>query len=244
MRLARRATFLLGILAFCKHRETRHELTVGAAISLKESMDELAPRLSSDSTADVRFAFGASGDLASQMERGAPFDVLASAGEEPRLASIAKDECTLAWNTLALVKRRGTASVDWPALGSSPAPFRLAIGLAPQVPAGVYAEDALHRLSAWDAVAPKVVRGTNVRHVVDLVARGEADEGIVYATDVKIRGDIELVALVPASARPDVRYPVYVSKQASREAREVAALLCDDATKRVLVSHGFLDRAP
>ncbi len=233
----------LGLLVFCKH-PTRPELTVGAAISLKESMDEIAPRLSKDSPAEVRFAFGASGDLASQMERGAPFDVLASAGEEPRLATIADESCTLAWNTLALVKRRGGASVEWAALGSSPASFRLAIGLTPQVPAGVYAEDALRRLAVWDAVAPKIVRGTNVRSVLDLVARGEADEGIVYATDVKIRDDVELVAMVPQSARPNVHYPVYVSKHAGGAARAVAKLLCDDETKRVLASRGFLDRAP
>ena len=193
------AVFALGIVASCTHSKPQ-PVTLGAAISLKESIGELAPRLEKDSQTEIHFSYGASGELAGEWNHGAPFDVLAAAGDE----RVEADEaCTLAWNTLALVKPRGKPSVDWSALASSPSSFRLAIGLTPQVPAGVYAEDALHRVGAWDALASKIVRGTNVRNVLDLVARGEADEGIVYATDVKVRSDVELVALVPASARPE-----------------------------------------
>jgi len=230
------------LVAACKHARP---VTVGAAISLKESMDDLAPRLEKTSGRRVDFAFGASGDLASQMARGAPFDVLVAAGEEPRLAGVADDACTLAWNTLALVRRRGSAAdVTWTTLARVPAGFRLAVGLVPQVPAGVYAEAALTKLGEWDAVAPRVVRGANVRAVLDLVARGEADAGIVYATDVRIRPDVESLGDVPAAARPDVHYPVYVAKSATADGRALAKLLCDDASRRVLASHGFLDRAP
>ena len=234
------AIFALGLLASCKH--SPGEITVGAAASLKESMDDLAPRVERASGARVHFTFGASGDLAAQANHGAPIDVLAAAGEES--IDGATEACTLAWNTLALVKRAGAPSVGWKDLASTPPSFRLAIGLTPQVPAGVYAEEALHRLDAWRAIAPHVVRGTNVRNVLDLVARGEADEGIVYATDAKIREGVELVALVPDAARPIVRYPIYVAKNASDAARAVAKTLCDDESKRVLVARGFLDRAP
>jgi len=243
----------LALLASCNHPRT----TVGAAISLKESMDAIQPRLERSRGHAIEFAFGASGDLASQMERGAPFDVLATAGDEPRLHAIADETCTLAWNTLVLVHRRGgtvagsgaagtaqTSMLTWTTLAQTPPGFRLAIGLVPQVPAGVYAEEALHALGAWDAVSPKIVRGTNVRNVLDLVARGEADAGIVYATDVAIRPEVESLGEVPDRARPNVRYPVWVAKSASQDARAIAALLCDDETKRALVSHGFLERPP
>ncbi|HEY1955012.1 MAG TPA: molybdate ABC transporter substrate-binding protein [Polyangiaceae bacterium] len=230
----------LALLAFCNHPKT----TVGAAISLKESMEAIHPRLEKSRGHAIEFAFGASGDLASQMDRGAPFDVLATAGDEPRLHAIADERCTLAWNTLVLVHRKDTPTTTWTTLDRTPPAFRLAIGLTPQVPAGVYAEEALHALGEWDAVAPKIVRGTNVRHVLDLVARGEADAGIVYATDVAIRPEVESLGEVPDAARPNVRYPVWVAKSASQDARAIAALLCDDETKRALVSHGFLDHPP
>jgi molybdate transport system substrate-binding protein len=233
----------LVVAASCKHGGTR-AVTVGAAISLKESMEALAPVLEKEHGVRLELAFGASGDLASQMERGAPFDVLVSAGPEPRLSRIADEACVVAWNTLVLVKRAGGRDVAWSTLGATPPSFRLAIGLVPEVPAGVYAEEALRRLGVWDAVAAKVVRGTNVRNVLDLVARGEADAGIVYATDVGIRPGVVSLGAVPDSARPDVRYPVYVARGASRRSRDVARLLCSDEAKRALVRHGFLDRPP
>lgn len=229
------------LIAQCDHSKP---ITVGAAISLKESMDAIEPRVARAHGSRVDFAFGASGDLASQMVRGAPFDVLATAGDEPRLASIADETCTLAWNTLVLIRRRGGPATSWTTLDQTSPDFRLAIGLVPQVPAGVYAEQALHALGKWDAVAPKLVRGTNVRNVLDLVARGEADAGIVYATDVSIRPDVESLGAVPDAARPNVHYPVYVAKTASPGSRAIAKLLCDDETKGVLVAHGFLDHSP
>lgn len=234
----KRALFAFAILASCKHSPPP-TITVGAAISLKESAEELKP------PGRVEWAFGASGDLASQMVRGAPFDVLVAAGEQPRLAKIATDKCTIAWNTLVLVKRRDLArAIGWDDLAFVGPWFRVAIGLAPQVPAGVYAEQALRKLGAWDAVARGVVRGTNVRNVLDLVARGEADEGIVYATDARISKDVDVVGEVPAKARPNVRYPVYVANAARADAQAVADFLCGPAPKGVLASHGFLDHPP
>jgi molybdate transport system substrate-binding protein len=229
---------LIAFVASCNHGPP--DVTVGAAISLKEAFDEIP----SSRGVHVKLVYGASGDLASQMLHGAPLDVLALAGEEPSLAGVADESCTLAWNTLVLVSHRGSLPVSWDTLGGTPPSFRLAIGLTPQVPAGVYAEQALRALGEWDAVLPKVVRGSNVRNVLDLVVRGEADAGIVYATDVYVTKSVDVVSEVPRSARPNVRYPLYVSRTASPEGRAVAKLLCDAKTKRTLAAHGFLDHPP
>jgi molybdate transport system substrate-binding protein len=230
---------LVIVLLACKRDP--EEVSVGAAISLKEVMDEVA---TTSKGPHLVLVYGASGDLATQMEHGAPFDVLATAGEEPRLATMADELCTLAWNTLVLVKHHGSPDVSWNTLDKTPPSFRLAIGLTPQVPAGVYAEEALHRLGVWRAIESKIVRGTNVRAVLDLVARGEADAGIVYATDEGIRKDVEVVGEVPKEARPNVRYPLYLSRAASRASSRAAQLLCGEDTKRALVAHGFLDHPP
>src|SRR5581483_2337766 len=114
--------------------------------------------------------------------------------------------------------------------------------LVPQVPAGVYAEKVLRDGGEWERIEPHVVRGTNVRNVLDLVARGEADEGVVYGTDVNIRGDIELVEVAPKTlARVEVRYPVYLAKAAREPSASVARFLCDPKTRKALVARGFLD---
>jgi len=237
--MTKAAVLVALVVAACKHDPA--EVTVGAAISLKESLDDVASR-----THDARLTlvYGASGDLAAQMEHGAPFDILAAAGEEPRLANIADEKCTLTWNTLVLVKQRGAPEIAWTTLDKTNPSFRLAIGLTPQVPAGVYAEQALQRLGVWQAIERKTVRGVNVRSVLDLVARGEADAGIVYATDAKTRNDVEVVGEVPKGARPNVRYPVYLAHAASQRSRDVAEHLCDAATRSILVGHGFLDHPP
>jgi len=80
----KRALFAIALLVSCKH--SQRTVTVGAAISLKEAVADSRP------PGDVEWAYGASGDLASQMERGAPFDVLVAAGEQPRLSKIAKEQ--------------------------------------------------------------------------------------------------------------------------------------------------------
>ena len=224
------------VLVFVASCHRAPAVTVGAAISLKEAFDSLPLE-------HVSKVYGASGDLAVQMEHGS-LEVLASAGPEPRLSTAADEACTLAWNTLVLVVHRGSPAVSWTTLDQTPTTFRLAIGATPQVPAGVYAESALRKIGVWSAVEPKTVRGVNVRNVLDLVARGEADAGIVYATDLHVRKDVDLAGEVPASARPDVRYPLYVSHGASPASRAVAASLCTDATRHALAAFGFLEHAP
>ena len=231
---------ICGGLVSCK--PSPRTLTVGAAISLKEPMTAIAADYEKAHGKHLELVFGASGELASQMRRGAPFDLLCTAGDEPALASSADVRCTVARNTLVLVRRKGEsgAPATWDSLAATAPSFRLAIGLTPQVPAGVYAEQALRSLGAWDAVHDKLVRGTNVRHVLDLVARGEADAGIVYATDVSVRSDVESLGAVPERASPKVAYPLYLARDASSESRALADYLCGPDAARVLSAHGFL----
>ncbi len=228
------ASVVVGLVS-CK--PSANTITVGAAISLKESMNAIGADYEKAHGKRVELVFGASGDLAAQMRRGAPFELLCTAGEEPGLG---ESRCTVARNTLVLVHKKGGAPASWESLAATPPSFRLAIGLTPQVPAGVYAEQALRSLGAWDALEGKIVRGTNVRHVLDLVARGEADAGVVYATDASIRADVEPLGEVPERARPDVAYPLYLSRDASNESRALADYLCGPEAARVLVGHGFL----
>lgn len=224
------------------------ELHVSAAVSLREPLEDLARRYERDHRAvRVRFAFGASGDLATQIERGAPVSLFASAASDPveRLRRTARLNvlCTLAGNELVLVRQRDARLDDlgWENLATHPGVQRVALGVAPTVPAGVYAERALTSLGAMDALRPKVVRGGNVRQVLDLVARGEAEAGVVYATDVRGRSDVVVVGPPPPSARPTVRYPLawMAAAEHGPEARALGAFLCGPDGRRVFDAHGF-----
>ena len=223
-------------------------LHISAASSLREPLEALAARYQhAHHGVTVRVSFGASGDLATQIERGAPVALFASASREPvdRLARSAHLDvlCSLAGNELVLVRTTNTALADlrWDNLTTHAALTRLAIGITPAVPAGVYAEGALRTLGTLEALRPKIVRGGNARQVLDLVARGEAEAGVVYATDARGRSDVAVVGPPPPSARPVVRYPLALMTGAehSSEARALGQWMCGSEGREVFQHFGF-----
>lgn len=238
----------LALTSACRPSPEAPTLHLAAAVSLRAPLDELARRYTAlHRGAVVRSSFGASGDLAAQIAHGAPAGLFASAATEPveRLARDVRAEvlCTLATNELVLVRRPdpALAGLTWDNLPAHPRLARLALGAAPSVPAGVYAERALTALGALDALRPKVVRGTNARQVLDLVARGEADAAVVYATDVRGRSDVALVGPPPAHARPVIQYPLawIAHTPGAADARAFGAWLCGPEGRRVFAAHGF-----
>lgn len=224
-------------------------MLVAAAVSLREPLEELGRRYERRRPgASLRFEWGASGELGRRIAAGAPAELFASASPAALDPLVARGEvapaCTLARGRLVLVRRAGDdlAGLDWDALARHPAVGRVAIGLAPVVPAGVYAEETLRRLGLFEALAPKLVRGATVRHVLDLVARGEADAGFVYATDARGRADVVVVGEAPEGARPAVLFPLaLVGPEGVRReaARELASFLCGPEGRAVFAEFGF-----
>ncbi len=247
------ALAMLATLAGCKSAgdaATTAPLMVAAAVSMKAPLEELGRRYeAAHPGASVRFSFGASGDLAHQIKEGAPAALFASAAEAPakelEAAQLATRSCTLATGALTLVRRDAPelSTLRWENLAQSPALARLALGLTPAVPAGVYAEQALRTLGSFDSLGPKIVRGANARNVLDMVARGEADAAIVYATDAIASVDggsrVVIVGPPPASAAPRVVYPLDVLMGAPAAASALAAALCGADSAPVFASFGF-----
>ena len=89
---------------------------------------------------------------------------------------------------------------------------KVAIGDPSSVPAGQYAEEALTNLNLWDAGVAKASLGTNVTEVLNWVAEGSADAGIVYKTDAASDSRIKIVAEAPEGSVSKVIYPAGVIK--------------------------------
>jgi molybdate transport system substrate-binding protein len=225
------------------------ELLVSAPMSLKEVLDELAPPFAKAAGIEIRMNLGASGELARQLELGAPADVFVSAAARHVDELAAKgaleraSAVVFAANSLVLVQRAESGRPAGPAreLLTAPSTRRIAVGDPRLVPAGACAEDALKRLDLLALLRPRLLPAAHVRAALDLVARGEADLGLVYRTDVATRAALRVAADLPG-AEGCARYAAAVvsGSRNAASARAFVAMLAGPAARAVLLRRGFL----
>lgn len=202
-------------------------LTISAAVSLKDALDALTPLFAKvRPQVTLHFNLGASGTLQQQIEQGAPVDVYISASPD-QMDALAKDSLLMAGTREDLV--RNTVVLIAPVAGSritglqdlrNPAVKFIAIGEPRTVPAGKYAQEVLTHLGLYDELKSRFVLAKDVRQVLTYVASGNADAGIVYATDAKTASQVKVVAVAPEDSHEPVVYPVAVLK--STQNAEVA----------------------
>jgi molybdate transport system substrate-binding protein len=209
-------------------------ITVSAAISLKDALDELGPifqiqqhRKNGGNGTAVTYNYGGSGSLARQIEQGAPVDVFFSAAEKQmdELAGqsliVADTRRDLVGNSLVLIAPAEAATLRSFQDLSNPAIKAIALGETSTVPAGMYAQQTLEHLGLFAAVQKKVVYAKDVRAVLTYVETGNADAGLVYQTDANTSKKIRVVAIAPADSHDPILYPAAVlrdskNKQAAR----------------------------
>ncbi|WP_110182633.1 molybdate ABC transporter substrate-binding protein [Nocardioides solisilvae] len=220
------------------------ELTVFAAASLAGPFEQVAETFEAEHEGvRVRLSLAGSSDLVAQVEAGAPADVLATADEETmqRLvdADLADgDPVPFAANRLQLAVPPGNpAGVR--SLADLARPGLALVLCAPEVPCGA----ASARLAGAAGVTLSPV--SEERSVTDVLAKvtsGEADAGLVYATDVLAAGDaVEGIALADEGVAPNV-YPVVPVAGADEPglAADFVALLTGPTGQRALADAGFL----
>ncbi|MBZ0156419.1 MAG: molybdate ABC transporter substrate-binding protein [Alphaproteobacteria bacterium] len=243
---------LVTLFSFHSHAlsaEPSGKIVVSAAVSLKNAFEEIGKIFETKNRVLVLFNFGASGDLARQIGGGAPVDVFASAARkdmdeiERQGLVLPGSRADFAANTVVLVAPAHEKN--------SPRSFgdlrtervqRIAVGNPKSVPAGRYAEEVFTYYKIRSALDGKLVYAENVRQVLDYVARGEVDAGVVYATDVVARAkEIKTAATAPEESHSPVVYPVAVIKGTRNEkmAKEFLALVMSPEGRRVLEKYGF-----
>jgi molybdate transport system substrate-binding protein len=222
---------------------------VGAAISLKEAFNELGGVYQQRTGTKVTFSFGASGELEKQIEAGAPLDVFASAAEKEMDELAGKnliDEATRAdfvRNSLVLVVPRDSM-LELHSLSDldKPGVSKIAIGDPKTVPAGQYAQQLLRNARLWSKVESRLILAENVRQVLDYVARGEVDAGIVYATDVSIaHGKVSVATRAPDGKYGPILYPLAVIRSSAnaQAAKRFVYLVLSPEGVAILERHGF-----
>ena len=196
------------------------DVTVFAASSLKNALDDVTELWTAATGRRATVALAGSSALARQIEQGAPADVFLSANADWMDVLEAQgliDPATrvdLLGNTLVLIAHGADAApvaitpdLD---LAGMLGEGRLAMALVDAVPAGIYGKVALESLGLWAAVAPRVAQTDNVRAALALVAAGEAPLGVVYATDAAAEDSVSVIGAFPEDAHPPIRYPAAV----------------------------------
>lgn len=227
------------------------EILVAAPASLTDALTEIAHLFREEaSDIDIKFIFGASGSLRSQIKAGAPIDMFISAAREP-MEDLKEGGFTasgsgevLATNTLVLAAHGETAGDydGWGALLHGGV-TRVAMGNPYHVPAGTYGRQALKDLGMWDRVASKAVYGEDVRQVMNFVETGNAQVGIVYSTDVgrAAPGTVTVIAPAPEGSHDPIIYPMALMKESPNPKAAAAffEFLKTEKAKEVLNRHGF-----
>jgi molybdate transport system substrate-binding protein len=223
-------------------------LTVSAAISLKDALDAISPLFAtSHAEIAIHYNLGASGTLQQQIEQGAPVDVYISASPD-QMDALDKQGMLISGSRHDLV--RNTVVLVVPANASGISNFNdlrssgvkvVAIGEPQTVPAGKYAQETLTHLGLYDSLKPKFVLAKDVRQVLTYVASGDADAGIVYATDARTTSRVKVVATAPENSHSPVVYPVAVLKDSKNvsAAQAFVAFLRSSAGQSVFEKFGF-----
>lgn len=196
-------------------------ITVFAAASLTNAMQDIASHYKEEKGVTVVSSFASSSTLARQLEQGAPADLFISADQQwmddaaAKKSVIISSRFTLLGNDLVLIAPRSAAAkavtldphTDWKTLLHGE---RLAVGDPDHVPAGIYAKEALQKLGAWQDVAPALAPANNVRAALALVERNETPYGIVYGSDAVASDKVQVVGRFPANSHKPVEYPMAI----------------------------------
>ncbi len=238
------------LFAGCGNTQSQVEkttLTVSAAASLTDVLTELAEQYQTENeNVQIDFTFGGSGALQTQIEEGATSDIFFSAAEsnmealaEQNLIDTDTRKDVLENKIVLVVPKDGNTETSFANIAQTN--NIIALGEAESVPAGKYAKEIFIKMGIWKDVQSKAVFASNVREVLSWVEAGEADCGVVYATDATTSEGVQVVEEVPAEYAPDVRYPAAVvsDSQNKEQAKAFLDFLTNEKAAEAFARYGF-----
>ena len=225
-------------------RETKPQLTVSAAASLKTAFSDYGRQFPG---ATARFSFAGSDELAAQIEKGVKPDVFAAANTKLPDAlytkGLVEKPTVFAGNRLVLAVPADGKKVD-SLKDLQRDGVKIAIG-AKDVPIGTYTRTVLGKLPAAQSKAILAnVRSEepDVAGITGKLTQGAVDAGFLYASDVRATDDKLKAIELPDTLQPTVAYGVAVVKGAKQpeQAKAFIAGLLNGAGEQALKDAGFL----
>jgi len=225
---------------------TRPELNVATAANLMRVFGELGGIFERETGTHVLFSFGATAQLAQQIEHGAPFDVFAAADTE-HIDELARKGLILP-STRAIYARGRL--VLWVPDARVPVEriedlarvsvTHVAIANPQLAPYGRAAVETLHALHLWETVQPKIVHGQTISSTTQYATTGNADAAftalaLVHDTD---RGR---KIVVPENLHAPLDQAIAVVRSTSKpdQARKFVDLIMSEKARAVLKQYGY-----
>jgi molybdate transport system substrate-binding protein len=246
---ALRSILAMGLTAFASSQTFAETLTVFAAASLKNAIDEIAKRYEAEHSDSIVVSYAGSATLARQIEMGAPADIFISANQawmdylsdqalisEPSRFNLTSNQLVLISSTpeVKLSLDKPTELLD--VLDNE----YLAMGLVESVPAGIYGKQALTHYHVWDSLKQQVAQSDNVRSALALVASGEAPLGIVYRSDAVAEPKVSIITSFPKESHDKILYPAASIKESGKSTETFLQFLRSQQSKAILERNGFL----
>lgn len=231
------------------HADHPETLTIAAANSLRDVLRKILPLLEAQhKNLNVRVVYGPSQTTREQIEQGSPVDVflpsLFEEVEQLEQKRLTLKETTRIYAGTSLVLITATAL---------PAPIgsiqdlekipvrRIAVGDPVTSSVGKVAAQFLKNAHLDQRLRSHYVYGAHSRAVLDLVANGEAEVGVVYRTDAVSNAKVRIIEATPVDSHAPIRYGLAIPWTAKNTtwAREFSDFLLTPQIQAILEEHGF-----
>lgn len=226
---------------------------IAAAADLKFAVTEIAAAFEADTGKKVEVSLGSTGNFATQIRQGAPFQMFMAADEKfiKQLAAegLARDEGTLyAEGRIVIMVPHGSKLTADAAMDNLAAMIeagtltKFAIANPEHAPYGLRAEEALRHRGLWDSIQPYLILGENVSQAAQFALSGNADGGIIAlslasAPEVKVQGTY---ALIDHDWHEPLLQRMALMKNAGPVAEEFFAYIQTPKAREIMVKYGFV----
>jgi molybdate transport system substrate-binding protein len=254
----RKMTFVLGLLAcsFWASLSCAQPVTVAVASNLKPAFEEIFKgfKLTYPQTQTIRVVYGSSGNLASQMKHGAPYDLFISADESYPLrlsdAGLTRDRGAIyAIGHLALITHTVGATTTGPTLNSDPESIKALLKSAQKIaianpdlaPYGKASVQYLQAIKLWGDLQDRLIFAENISIATVYVSTGAVKVGITalsLAKSPELSTKIQYVAL-PDSLYAPIQQRMVLKRDPAPSAVALYGYLQGAVAKQILVNNGY-----
>lgn len=223
-------------------------LTVSAGTGLRPVLEDIQKVYKhAVSNLNINYNFVASGVLTRQIEQGARIDIFISASSE-NMNQLQRQGLLLEGTRQNLIKSRVALIASTSTNGISsfqdltkPILKKIAIGEPRSIPLGVYAQEVFKYLGIFEQVKLKLVYITSALKILNFVAIGNIDVGIVHDTNVKAFSQVKIVEIAPEASHSPVIYPVAILKNSKNltAAKSFVIFLFNKQAKVLYGKYGY-----